>query len=1027
MEHQLKKKLVSIAILSVVLSLSGCGGGGGGSGSPEQEEFGETENFAAFDEAKNVDDSSVASDVVVINGSAVKGVIKNGLVRAYPIVEGIVQQQAIVETNTDKETGEFSLRIPSSHEGPVMVIVSGRGQNDPASPTTMSCDVEPSCGEGVAFGSEMALSDDFVMRALLPGVTSAELKSGAKINVNVTALTEIATAYAIAENLLDANGINTANSQIADMFRLNGVLTSFKPVDLTKIDSIQAAQTDDTTHALISAAILGVLLDGGENSFVAGIAHLNQQIASAHGQLPNTDNSDTEISLEEILNKAIHIGTQIDKNFDLGSVLTDLQTFRATVAVTEGLTESQPSPTVVTVEEINNQKSTLSIVSTEAAPEKKLTQSTEATHSALAVQSAPAPKASSVQPAVAKPAPKKDVTIVKSMVNDIRTLTTVANYEELETGAKDFSDQLNQAKEFIKGDTDTLVTVLEALTAAYNDAWDVKQLYPELSSVTFKSAVAGGIRIVISSKDTTNGKKLIFSVNQKILGFNTKVIAAAVKDDVTPMFEMAGSIQNTALTLDIIKGNASFDKSTPQQNGKLALKVALTKKPRSNEDAKVRFDGMFELALKGVEVTEIEPYTPNTFWMDLDQYISYCQQGWVWGNTSCDQNGYYEFCNYVGYDCRPVDTKIHYGHFDALNLVFGGAFTSSTGDSFKASFAINIKGNDVVVGDLPDGYVREGFVSYEMVNENTLVLTYPNDYAVKITQFVNRDTARDAGFENPNPWSYYPENANDEEPIFVVEYLDDGQVIPGSGFWGNNFDYQAASYVTYQYFLLDTPVEFVELLLNGYYYYNGGRLLNYYYPEDGLYALQIPGGKLNLNSTAGVLDAKLQRPEKIYSGYGYNNFPCYGDVFCTWGIDRDSAIDAAEEGSILGYGNHFMDFSFTLELTAELSSLSDETRVVLNGRRDDLETATASLGISYKGHRVFALASNIQIDDVSLPTNSKLYLTNQDGVKGALWRTDEGKITGVFKRNGVVHAVIKENKRGMLLVYYSDNTFESLQ
>lgn len=291
----------SFVALSVVLS--GCGGGGGGSRSGG---------------------SAPSSD---IEGAAVKGILKNADVAVYPVVDGVVDDEALQMTTTD-DAGRYSLNL--SYTGPALITITGNAD------ASMVCDVPAGCDDGeggtAAFGADVPFGANMALEAM------AVLDGGA-VSINVTPLTHLAAAKARAAVLNDV-AIRLANSHVANLFGVTGELTALPAVDITDTTALEGADANAQKGALLAAALYGAALEEGQTLDQLATAFIN----TSGGQFYGQQSVSTGVDLAEIYTAAQAALTTSGAN--LSGVSTTLGTaLAAAQQLGEELTQAAPSDT----------------------------------------------------------------------------------------------------------------------------------------------------------------------------------------------------------------------------------------------------------------------------------------------------------------------------------------------------------------------------------------------------------------------------------------------------------------------------------------------------------------------------------------------------------------------------------------------------------------------------------------------------------------------------------------------------------
>lgn len=210
----MKKLALSVAV-SAALFLSACGGSGGGSSTP--------------------------STSTALSGVAAKGVIQQGIVTAYELVDGAWVARGTAETN---DSGQYSLNLVNYKNGIVKLVLSA-GAN-----TRMKCDLT-NCN-GVAFGQSVALGSDFALDAVLPNLATAT-------NIPITPYTHMAAAMIEAQVKADpaavtADAISSALSKVSALAGFD--VASTRVIDITDATQLAAASADEKIAAVRGAAIM---------------------------------------------------------------------------------------------------------------------------------------------------------------------------------------------------------------------------------------------------------------------------------------------------------------------------------------------------------------------------------------------------------------------------------------------------------------------------------------------------------------------------------------------------------------------------------------------------------------------------------------------------------------------------------------------------------------------------------------------------------------------------------------------------
>ena len=171
--------------------------------------------------------SSGESGSYSISGVASKGIINNGLVRAYAVNNDGIKGAELGSGLTDIN-GQYSLDI-ANHNGPVIIEVTGGSYTDEATGSTV---------------------DNNTLRAVIPPVSSNR-------KVAITPLTEIAVQ--IAGSTLTLTQINNANAAVSVL--IGGAdVTETQPQDIN--GDLSSASQSEKDYTMVLAAVSQMIEDG---------------------------------------------------------------------------------------------------------------------------------------------------------------------------------------------------------------------------------------------------------------------------------------------------------------------------------------------------------------------------------------------------------------------------------------------------------------------------------------------------------------------------------------------------------------------------------------------------------------------------------------------------------------------------------------------------------------------------------------------------------------------------------------------
>lgn len=280
MKH-LKKWPLAIAVTSA-LALTGClGGGGGGSSSGSDSPGGGTPPATTSS----------------LGGSAVKGVVLGGVVKAWTVNSSGGKGSVLAETTTDASDGSYELALPASAQGQTLLIEVTSSEG-----TQIRCDLAVCVrdAEGnpvVAFADDFAAPADFELLAMVPSV------SGSSLSIYPSALSTIAAKLAV-DHL--ATGVHSdvtaaaagANAQVANRFGLGNVLAT-QLIDLTDPQAVASADQDALKASLLAAAVASA---PGKDMLDAMVDFIEAYIDE--GIADTADNATTAPTLAKVLQAA---------------------------------------------------------------------------------------------------------------------------------------------------------------------------------------------------------------------------------------------------------------------------------------------------------------------------------------------------------------------------------------------------------------------------------------------------------------------------------------------------------------------------------------------------------------------------------------------------------------------------------------------------------------------------------------------------------------------------------------------------
>lgn len=396
-----------------------------------------------------------------VSGSASKGILRNFEVSAHPFVIGGFNPIPIASSYTNN-LGAYTLTIPEAFRGqPLLYRVHPRDSG-----SIMTCDLADGCGEGVAFGDDLPVTDtSFTLDSVVPSADHDQV-------ANISMFTDLASGLTLRALGETNNGnvdairseIARANSKVADRFGLSGDLYSLPVIDLTNEAAMRAASDAGNTHLIQYAAI-------------------NAAIAQAAG----ADSDDGIFSAMDSF-KNDFVGRGIPANSDMDSVTSYAEVLNAAQRILLEVRDRNPEAPLNAANLLQN------LIAEEA----------------LAKSGQPDMPDQGTPSEASSNSPLKKV---KAMVTDLRNLAVSfgdvsASGATINNLADDFAMQLEAAKMVSSNESRHLLKAMYIAAKAVDDARNVHSRQPKRTSYTSVEGIAVRISAV--------GTSVRFSVNQNI-------------------------------------------------------------------------------------------------------------------------------------------------------------------------------------------------------------------------------------------------------------------------------------------------------------------------------------------------------------------------------------------------------------------------------------------------------------------------------------------------------------------------------
>lgn len=240
---------------------------------------------------------------IQINGKAVKGVIKNGKVSAYGLANGQINDLPLATSYTDSQ-GRYSL-VLDNYSGPLFIEVSAN------SDTAMTCDIIDGCN-GFLYGEDILLDDEFSLK------TAVTLnKSEKEVIANVSVITTLAAELSENYNSIDEIIIQNANSQVANLLKINGDITKIDVIDIFNPTLGSDIDPEIKENSLLNPALISAALKTDQNKTISeGLNLLIDEFVKNDGQMVNHQiNDGQDVTLSNVFDEAYNLASR-DSRFN---------------------------------------------------------------------------------------------------------------------------------------------------------------------------------------------------------------------------------------------------------------------------------------------------------------------------------------------------------------------------------------------------------------------------------------------------------------------------------------------------------------------------------------------------------------------------------------------------------------------------------------------------------------------------------------------------------------------------------------
>lgn len=599
---------------------------------------------------------SPGTSPVTVSGAAVKGVILNGVVKIYGVNGSGARGALLAQGLTSSDDGTYSLQV-NGYSGPAIVEITALDASDPGFPSLMVCDIPGtnSCYDDaddsldLGFGDTYPLGNGFALKAVVPAVVS-----GSNVKANVSALTDLAASQAESTGITK-DSVYLANSQVANLFGLMGDITQLPVLDITDADTLNnfAGATPQETESALKAALLSSALlaaakaDG--KTIETAIAGISTQFVANGGQLVIKESTDSNTTLLEILSQVnALIGAELDDIDALNQISSNVQNEQATAAAASdgALTQAEPS-------EENLSSGFLK---------------------------------------------------AKGLVQDLRDVNTAATFEEIQTGATAFADNLSAASNLLQNDTghvmDALKLVVEAIAKAANEQAQGPTFETESGIVIAVSTVNG---VPTYSFDGTIEIDEFVEIYPVGVQLTAKGVVSRTEE-----FSGAGEVGGDApwnesgitnISVDLELEGAAFNDAVVLTLGEDSkVKVTGFTEQWDNNSEGPESAGTYSLVIGSFgfsiigALEQLEGDSPVSFIGQLDFAVDGYDKSYDYSvqDYTCTMNGNVEECSYSNESNSTVDV-------DSVALTLMGEVTRGE-ETFSTALTVNATNN---------GYVQE--------------------------------------------------------------------------------------------------------------------------------------------------------------------------------------------------------------------------------------------------------------------------------------------------------------------------------
>ena len=182
-----------------------------------------------------------------ISGSAIKGVISNGIVKAYSSSQ---PDQLLAQSRTN-QYGQYTLNLPLTSATNTTLLLELSVDET----TRMRCDLTIGCtdqssGQLIPFGHEVQLPEDFKL------LGAAYSNGNVNTHSYITPLSHLIVSTALQNSPnLTKNSIKIATNWVTDVFKLSQSPIQTQPQDITQLINQVSISDEQLKQSILSAAL----------------------------------------------------------------------------------------------------------------------------------------------------------------------------------------------------------------------------------------------------------------------------------------------------------------------------------------------------------------------------------------------------------------------------------------------------------------------------------------------------------------------------------------------------------------------------------------------------------------------------------------------------------------------------------------------------------------------------------------------------------------------------------------------------